>query len=70
MGKTICIGQIPDGMKDGKEVFINAYSWLFKYVFQPTFGNYPGSLLFAIFHVLVFWLIGSILDRKKIYIRV
>ncbi len=68
--KLYALARIPDGIKDGKEVFINAYSWLFKYVFQPTFGNYPGSLLFAIFHVLVFWLIGSILDRKKIYIRV
>lgn len=68
--KLYALARIPDGIKDGKEVFINAYSWLFKYVFQPTFGNYPGSLLFAIAHVLVFWLIGSILDRKKIYIRV
>lgn len=68
--KLYALARIPDGIKDGKEVFINAYSWLFKYVFQPTFGNYPGSLLFAIAHVLVFWLIGSILDRRKIYIRV
>lgn len=68
--KLYALARIPDGMKDGKETFINAYSWLFKYVFQPALGNFPGSLAFAIFHVVVFWLIGSILDRKKIYIRV
>jgi predicted acyltransferase len=62
--------RIPNGMKDGKEVFINGYGWLFERVFQPILGNFNGSLAFAIAHVLVFWLIGSILDREKIYIRV
>jgi predicted acyltransferase len=68
--KLYAFARIPDGIKDGKEVFINAYSWLFKYMFQPALGNLPGSLAFAISHVIIFWLIGSILDRKKIYIRV
>jgi len=62
--------RIPNGMKDGKPMFINGYTWLFEKVFQPLLGNYGGSLAFAISHVLVFWLIGSILDKKKIYIRV
>jgi predicted acyltransferase len=68
--KLYGIIRIADGVKDGKENFINAYGWLFKNVFQPVFGNFPGSLVFAIFHVLLFWFIGRILDRKKIYIRV
>jgi predicted acyltransferase len=68
--KLYALARIPDGMRDGKEVFINAYGWLYKYVFQPALGNYPGSLAFAIAHVIVFWLIGRILDRRKIYIRV
>ncbi len=46
------------------------YSWFYSHVFQPAFGDYPGSLLFAIFHVLLFWLLGWWMDRKKIYIRV
>jgi predicted acyltransferase len=62
--------RIPDGIKDGKPLFINGYTWLFDKIFQPLLGNYGGSLAFAIFHVLIFWLIGSILDKKKIYIRV
>ena len=48
----------------------NAYGGLYKYVFQPLAGNYVGSLLFALFHVLLFLLVAWILDRRKIYIRV
>jgi len=68
--KLYFLMRIPNGMKDGKEIFINGYGWLFEHVFQPMLGNLNGSLAFAIAHVLIFWLIGSILDRKKIYIRV
>jgi predicted acyltransferase len=68
--KLYALARIPDGFKDEKEVFISAYTWLFKYVFQPALGNYPGSLAFAVTHVIIFWLIGAILDKKKIYIRV
>jgi predicted acyltransferase len=68
--KLYGIMRIPNGMKDGKETFINGYAWVFQKIFQPVFGDYPGSLAFAIAHVLVFWAIGLILDRKKIYIRV
>lgn len=48
----------------------NAYGALYKNVFQPLAGDYVGSLLFAIAHVLFFLFIGWLLDRKKIYIRV
>jgi predicted acyltransferase len=49
---------------------VNAYGGLYKYVFQPLGGNYFGSLLFALFHVLLLLLLGWFLDRKRIYIRV
>jgi predicted acyltransferase len=68
--KIYLVMRIPNGTIDGKPAFINGYAWLFEHVFQPLLGNYGGSLAFAISHVLLFWLIGSILDRKKIYIRV
>jgi predicted acyltransferase len=62
--------RIPDGMENGEMNYTNVYGWLYQHVFQPLLGNYNGSLAFAITHVLIFWAIGSILDRKKIYIRV
>jgi len=46
------------------------YGWLYTHIFQPIGGNYPGSLLFALFHVGLFWLPGWWMDRKRIYIRV
>jgi predicted acyltransferase len=48
----------------------NAYGGLYKYVFQPLGGNYVGSLLFALAHVLLFLFVGWMLDRRKIYMKV
>ena len=45
------------------------YSWLYENIFQPA-GNYWGSFLFAIAVMLVCWLVGFVLDKKKMYIRV
>jgi predicted acyltransferase len=44
------------------------YSWLFGNVFSVA-GAYAGSLLFAVWWLLVCWFAGYLLDRKKIYIR-
>lgn len=48
----------------------NAYGALYKYVFQPIGGNYIGSLLFALFHVLLLLGVAWWLDRRRIYFRV
>jgi predicted acyltransferase len=48
----------------------NVYTGLYKHVFQPVGGDYFGSLLFAIAHVLLFYAVGWLLDRRKIYLRV
>lgn len=45
------------------------YSWIFENVFSRA-GMYFGSFLFAISFMLVCWLVGYILDKRKIYIRV
>lgn len=49
---------------------VNVYTALYKYVFQPVGGDYFGSFLFAVAHVLFFLFIAWLLDRKKIYLRV
>lgn len=48
----------------------NFYSWFYKNVFVPVAGNMNGSLLFALFHIAVFWFIGWLLYRKKIFIKI
>jgi predicted acyltransferase len=43
---------------------------LYQNVFRPIAGDFNGSLLYAISHVLLFLFVGWLLDRKKIYVKV
>lgn len=45
------------------------YSWLYENIFQQA-GLYFGSFLFAVSFMLVCWMVGYVLDKKKIYVRV
>lgn len=49
---------------------ISLYNYLFVKVFSPLFGNMNGSLLFAISHIVVFWLICFMLYKNKIFIKI
>ena len=63
LGRLIKI-TVPDGN------VVSGSSWLFNHVFVPFSGELNGSLLYAISHVLVFWAIGYVLYRRKIFIKV
>jgi len=45
------------------------FRWLYINLFQPA-GDYFGSFLFAISFMLLCWLVGLFLDKRKIYIKV
>jgi len=45
------------------------YSWIFQNIYKPA-GPYFGSFLFAISIMLFCWLVGYVLDKRKIYVRV
>jgi len=49
---------------------INGYNWMFTHCFSPVAGNYNGSLLFAVIHVIMFCGISLILYRQKIFIKI
>ncbi|MFA5328591.1 MAG: DUF5009 domain-containing protein [Prolixibacteraceae bacterium] len=49
---------------------VSGSNWMYKQMFLPMAGELNGSLLFAIFHVVVFWLLGYVLYKKKIFIKV
>ncbi len=51
-------------------VVMDGYTALYEKVFVPLAGNMNGSLLFALVHIVFFWLIGWVLYRKKIFIKV
>ena len=53
---------------DGK--IVSGSTWLYNSVFVPIGGDLNGSLLFAISHVILFWLLGYVLYKKKIFIKV
>ena len=49
----------------GKSYFQTVYESVFGWI-----GGKPGSLLFALVFMLLCWLVGWWLDKRKIYIRV
>ncbi|MFH1851213.1 MAG: heparan-alpha-glucosaminide N-acetyltransferase domain-containing protein [Candidatus Neomarinimicrobiota bacterium] len=49
---------------------VSGYSYLYKTIFVPMAGELNGSLLFALSHILAWWLMLYWLDRKKIYIKI
>jgi len=49
--------------------WISTKSFIYSQWLQPVFGNYLGSLVFALLFVTLNWLIGHILYKKKIYIK-
>ena len=54
---------------DGKVV--NGYTWLYQHIFVPLSSEPKiSSLLFALTHIVFFWLIGWVLYKKKIFIKV
>jgi len=56
-------------MENGVAVYKGLGKWSYDHFFAPAFGNMNGSLLYAVFHVLVFFAIAWWLDKKRIYIR-
>ena len=47
----------------------SVFKWIYTNIFSNA-GSYMGSLLFAISFMLLCWLVGYVLDKKKIYVRV
>ncbi|MFZ4583004.1 MAG: acyltransferase family protein [Paludibacter sp.] len=49
--------------------FIAFKTYIFNNLIQPTLGDYPGSLVFALLFVSVCWAVGHVLYKKKIFIK-
>jgi predicted acyltransferase len=62
---------IADGVNiSGTIIYKGLKEWMYDHIFSPAFGAMNGSLLYAIFNILLFWAFCYWLDRKKIYIKV
>ncbi len=53
---------------DGATISIKAF--IYKVCLQPYLGDYFGSFIFALLFVALNWVIGNILYKKKIYIKI
>ena len=69
--KTYGLFRIADGVNpDGTTKFKNLGAWMYDHLFAPGFGDLNGSLLYAIVHIIVFWMIVWWMDKKRIYVKV
>lgn len=48
----------------------NFFGWTNSAIFQAIAPGAIGSLLFAIFYMMICWCVGKLLDKKGVYIRV
>lgn len=56
---------------DGKTTYITPFGWFYQYICKPLFTEPKNaSLLYAFCLVLLYWSVGYVLDRKKIYVKV
>lgn len=56
---------------NGKKSYTNAFSWFYHHICAPVSGNpKAGSLLYALWTIIFYWVIVYFMDRKKIYIKV
>jgi predicted acyltransferase len=49
---------------------IIAYDWIAENIFISWLGGYAGSFAFALSIMLSCWVIGYLMDKKKIYIKI
>ena len=49
---------------------VSVQDFIYKALLQPVFGDYPGSLVFALLFVCLVWASGYVLYKKKIYIKI
>jgi len=49
---------------------ISGYSYLYQTIFMPLAIDTNSSLLFALFHIVIFWIILALMYKKRIFIKV
>jgi predicted acyltransferase len=55
---------------NAKGEWVVAYLGVFDSLLKPNFDPYFGSLIFAVFHVVLFWLVLLPLYKRKIFIKI
>ncbi|WP_153798258.1 acyltransferase family protein [Foetidibacter luteolus] len=70
--RVLALLRIPNGLNStGNAVYTSPFGWFYLHICKPAFNNPKNaSLLYAISLVLLYWSIGYIMHKRKIYIRV
>jgi predicted acyltransferase len=56
-------------LADGTSKTISYYGWIFRSWFEPTFGSYFGSFMFAFIWMLICWCILYAMYQRKIFLK-
>lgn len=64
---SVLLGSIRISSGEG---IISLHGYLYNIILQPLLGDYPASLAFALLFVGFCWVVGLILYKKKIYIKI
>ncbi|SDP90773.1 Predicted acyltransferase [Mucilaginibacter sp. OK268] len=49
---------------------LNFYDWVNQVFYQPLFPGAFGTLVFALCYMMLCWLVGYVMDKRKIYIKI
>lgn len=64
---SICFGSILFPYQGGN---ISIHGYTYGVLLKPIFGNYLGSLIYALLFVSINWIVGYQLFKRKIYIKI
>lgn len=69
--RVLSLIRIAEMDEKGNPIFLNPLSWFYHHICKNISTDLRvGSLLYAIILIFFYWLIGYVLDKKKIYIKV
>ena len=70
--RVLNLVRIHNGVNEnGRPIYISPFGWFYEHVCKNVSTNLKnGSLLYAICIIAFYWLIGYVLDKRKIYIKV
>ena len=53
---------------NGESVSLKHY--IYSEILTPIFGNYTGSLVYALVHIIIFWVLVHIMYKRKIFVKI
>lgn len=70
--RLLSLIRIPNGLDPtGKPKFLSPFGWFYEHACKPVFTDERNSsLMYALLMIGMYWFIGWLMDRKKIYVKV